>query len=419
MGNTFSSSTASGSLGVSTEVTGGPAKISVVDEASLRQLQKTAPASGLPKYAAIRPKKQAGDGVQRWEVVFYPTPDDTDTLYYRYTVAPNPVSETRKWPYGGRQHAETILQSCLAVAEERETKQEGPASGRFMQRLLASVQFDQMSRETEDDGMWPVDGLPTDLTVNLDYLKRMVGRHMGVTAHPATWTSKQAEEVNEAIRGGLRRFYTPAVLPGEKYAHEWSFLRPKTSLQTEADVWEYSLPEDYAFMDGPMTYDPGEATLYAPVRLVSEQQVRSKHQLYEYTARPEIAAVRVKHDAGQSGTRWEIIFWPTPDAEYSLHYRYRTNPGLLSCGVSIPAGGMPHAQTIIESCLLSADEMMGVKGGERYAKYIEMLRTSVSHDRNANAPDTLGRIKDGSDGYEAWDYRDSFASPVTFNGVEY
>jgi hypothetical protein len=420
LGNSFSSSAASGSLGTTADISGGPAKISLVDEASLRQLQQTSPASGLPKYAAIRPKRSEGDTSQGWEVVFYPTPSATRTLHYRYTIAPPPISDDRKWPYGGKQHAETILQSCLAVAEARETKvANGPATVRFMERLAASIQLDRMGRETEDDGMWPVDGLPTDLTIDLNYLKRLVGRHMGMTAHPATWTSKQSEEVNEAIRGGLRRFYTPAVLPGERYAHEWSFLRPRTTLQTIASVYEYELPEDYAFIDGPMTYDPGSSVLYPPVRVVSEHQIRAKHQQLDYSARPELCAIRVKLDVDGTGTRWEIILWPKPDAAYSLHYRYRTNPGLLSSGIAKPVGGMPHAQTVIESCLMSADSMMGTRDVGRQERYVELLRSSVSHDRIANAPESLGRIRDNSDGYDDYDYRDSFASPVLFKGVAY
>lgn len=405
---------------VGTDIAGGPAKISVVDEPSLRQLQQTSQASGLPKYAALRPLRSEGDTAQRWQVVFYPTPNDTRTLSYRYTIAPPPIGEDRKWPYGGKQHAETILQSCLAVAEQRETKDaNGPATARFMQRLAASIQFDKLANEATDDGMWPVNGLPTDLTIDLDYLRRLVGRHMGVTAHPATWTSKQSEEVSEAIRGGLRRFYTPAVLPGEKYAHEWSFLRPKTTYQTVADVWEYDLPDDFAFIDGPMTYDPGSSTMYPPVRRVSEHQVRTRHQQFEHTGRPEWFAIRVKPDVDGGGTRWQLLVWPTPDDDYSLHYRYRTNPGLLSSGIAKPVGGMPHAQTVIESCLMAADAMLGIKDAGRQERYMELLRSSVSHDRNANAPDTLGRIRDASDGVDDDDWRDHFASPVTYNSVAY
>jgi hypothetical protein len=418
LANNFESSVASGSLGVPTDVSGGPARISVVDEASLRQLEQTAPLSGVPKYAAVRPRRSEGDGTQRWEVLFYPTPNDNRTLYYRYSVAPPPISAERKWPYGGKQHAETILQSCLAVAEEREAKAQGPATARFMERLAASIQLDRMSADNTEGGMWPLDGLPTDLTIDLNYLKRIVGRHMGVTAHPASWTHKQAEEVNEAIRGGLRRFYTPPVLPGERWAHEWSFLRPVDAIQTMAGVYTYDMPEDYAFIDGPMTYDPGMALIYPPVRIVAEHQIRARTQEIQHSARPEMAAIRVKRDQ-QNGTRWEILFWPTPDAEYSLHFRYRTNPTLLSSGIAKPVGGMPHAQTVIESCLLSAEEMMGAKT-DRYARYIELLKSSVSHDRIANSPDTLGRSRDNSDRMgDSGDYRDWSATTTTYNGIVY
>ena len=137
----------------------------------------------------------------------------------------------------------------------------------------------------------------------------------------------------------------------------------------------------------------------------------------QYNARPEMFAIRVKRDAGE-GTRWEIVFWPTPDADYSLQYRYRTNPTLLSTGLAKPVGGMPHAQTVIESCLLSADELLGKKS-DRWEKYLLLLQASVSHDRTANAPQTLGYNRDGSDGHEGGDFRDCQAQLTLYNGVSY
>jgi len=351
--------------------------------------------------------------------VFYPTPNDDRTLYFRYSVVPPAISEDNRWPYGGKQYAETILQSCLAVAEERETKAKGAATDKFLERLAASVQLDLMTAQSTEDGMWPLTNAPTDLTIDLNYLKRIVGRHMGITAHPGAWTHKQAEEVNEAVRGGLRRFYTPPVLPGERWAHEWSFLRPLESLTTMDGVYEYDLPEDLAWIDGPLTYDPGTSYIYPPLKIRPEWEVRGRHQQLQTTGRPEMAAIRPKPDIDGDGTRYQIVLWPKPDGEYTLNYRYRTNPTLLSSGIAKPVGGMPHAQTIIESCLLSAEELMGGKTGDRYARYLELLKTSVSHDRVAASPGSLGMGRDGSDGYGNWNYRDMFANVVTYNDVEY
>ena len=57
---------------------------------------------------------------------------------------------------------------------------------------------------------------------------------------------------------------------------------------------------------------------------------------------------------------------------------------------------------------------MGSKSN-RWDKYMELLRTSVSHDRVANAPETLGRNRDASDGFDEGDYRDRQATLVTYN----
>ena len=403
----------------------GTQRITVVDETQLRQLLASDARDGDPKYCAIRPKRSDGSVSQQYEVLFYPTPNTARVLEYRYSVAPSPLTTDKPWPLCGKQHAETLLQSCLAVAEERELKIAGAATAKFLERLSASIRLDSLSAGANAGEIWPLGNPPDDLTVDLDYLHRLIGSKLGYGAHSGSWGNTQREQVNEVVRTGLRRFYSPPVFPGEKYAHEWSFLRPIATLNLKADVFEYELPKDYAMMDGPLTYSPGTSVLYPPIKMVSEHQVRGKRQSLEITGRPEIAALRPKMQVDGVGTRWELVFWPTPSSAYSLQYRYRTNPGLLSSGVAEPAGGMPHAQTVVESCLWAVDEMMGKKESAHRAAYLECLSSSVSHDKLANAPESLGYNGDRSDNYGQFsspyaDYRSiQQSNTTTYNGTAY
>lgn len=49
-------------------------------------------------------------------------------------------------------------------------------------------------------------------------------------ASPTKWTADQADEVERYVKAGLRQFYIPPVLPDERVSHEWSFLKPRTSI---------------------------------------------------------------------------------------------------------------------------------------------------------------------------------------------
>lgn len=396
--------------------------LSVIPDVQLRQMVVADAQSGVPMYAAVRPLASDNSGPQQHEIVFYPTPDADMTLEYRYVVSPDTLSDDRQYPLGGRQYAELLLQSCLAVAEERVSGAAGVASGRYLERLAAAVNLDAAARAAGDDAAWPMSDAPDSLDVDRAYLERLVGRHMGFGPNPATWSHRQSQEVSEAIRSGLRRFYTPPVLPGERHAHQWSFLRPIGQLTTKADVWEYDLPDAFAMLDGPLTFAPDDSVLYSAIRVMGEPQLRAARARTEYSARPEAAAIRVADVADGGGTRWKVQFWPTPDDAYQIEFRYKTNPGLLSASASVPHGGPPHAQTIIEACLLAADEMLGVKGqaaGQRYAKYLELLKSSVSHDRISSTPDTLGQNYDRSGRDFGDNYRDYMTHVVTYNGVEY
>ncbi len=62
----------------------GTKRIPIVDESHLRQLASSTPLSGSPQYAAIRPKSSTGAASHRWEVLFYPTPNGSANLGYRY-----------------------------------------------------------------------------------------------------------------------------------------------------------------------------------------------------------------------------------------------------------------------------------------------------------------------------------------------
>lgn len=122
----------------------------LVGEAQIRKKRQQSPISGRPKLAAVRAKEHDGTDVQRYEIMFWPEPNDTFTLYYRKLVQLNNLSSDNPWPVGGAAHAETILESCLAEAESyEEDTGEGLHWQRFLRRLAASVRRDRIATAPE------------------------------------------------------------------------------------------------------------------------------------------------------------------------------------------------------------------------------------------------------------------------------
>ena len=84
----------------------------------------------------------SGEG-QRMEVVFYPTPDSVYTLNYQYEAYNGKISEANPYPLGGMRHSELVLESCLAVAEQRANDDAGAHTQAFRSMLASSLAFDR------------------------------------------------------------------------------------------------------------------------------------------------------------------------------------------------------------------------------------------------------------------------------------
>lgn len=130
-------------------------KIVLVGEGRIRSLRQTSPqnvttsSTTTPYYAAVRPKVQDTTGGQRFEIMFFPLPNDVYTISYPMRVLPQMlVTTTVEYPYGGTSHAETIRAACIAAAEEQENGNRlggGPVYDKknlFMERLAASIALD-------------------------------------------------------------------------------------------------------------------------------------------------------------------------------------------------------------------------------------------------------------------------------------
>lgn len=127
-----------------TDVLGDPVKI--VSDGMIRRYRQDNTSPDRPRYAAIRPVAFDPTVGQRWEIVFYPTANDAYELHGRYTVVPTMLSTVYKYPLGGVALSEVIIESCLAIAEQRLHDQVmGPHTERFETLLAAAIANDAVA----------------------------------------------------------------------------------------------------------------------------------------------------------------------------------------------------------------------------------------------------------------------------------
>lgn len=250
----------------------------------------------------------------------------------------------------------------------------------------------------------------------LDYRKE-VGGFLGWGRTFESWSQQQLNAVDDVIASGLRQFYVPPLTPGQQSAHVWSFLRPVTTLTTVAADYDYTLPDDFASIDGPFTY-AATVQQWPPAQIVGERVIRELRQAVDRSGRPEVAAIRSLASDGTNGQRFEVVFYPTPNAAFTLTYRYNLMPSILSAENPYPLGGELHAQTIRESCLAIAEQQFNDTIGIHTQLFMQRLEASIRMDQRNSAPDLYGYNGDNSRDPGAC-VRCENRAFVTYNGVLY
>jgi hypothetical protein len=103
--------------------------------------------TGRPLMCCEEPLKgTTGTQGQRYQLRLWPVPDQAYTLKFAYYVNPDAMTSANPYSYGGAEHSETLLESCLAKAEQRLDDAMGIHTALFKERLLASVQMDRRKK---------------------------------------------------------------------------------------------------------------------------------------------------------------------------------------------------------------------------------------------------------------------------------
>lgn len=451
--------------------TGGttPRPLAKIEPDDLVQLRvREAASNSTPTWFAIRlktPTTTSGDtdaltssAGQRYEMLFYPTPNGSFTVTYHYAILPNMLSSTNAHPLGGAQHSGTVLAACLAAAEELWGLEERKWGEIYKQRLVASIVSDRRLKKAEED-VYPA----TAVTVgSYDWLAQEVGRELTFGPNQALWSYAQAERVRHAIQQGLIEFYKPTFDGMEDHkGHRWSFLDSITTLTTNNTYstgtitvvsgvvtlasgtfpswaaqghlliggigyevntrdsstqvtlvdttvsaaagttyvlahWAYDLPSDFSAIDTAMvTFEPGRGL--PPLEPTTEDKIRHYQQYLPQYGYPREFAIRTKTPT-TSGTTREVLFWPIPNGTYTLTYRFKSAPILLASGQT-PLGGTTHATTILASCLAIVDP------GKWQALYVQRLQASIEVDQSDNQQHNLGQVTDRSDEFKGLPHR--------------
>ena len=129
--------------------------LKLINESAIRSLRSEASIrTDVPECAAIIPATITNDttSAQTYKLTLWPFPDKVYDLYFAYTVLPDSIaddtdssSHDANIPLAGMMHSETILASCLSIAEQMidEFNNPGKMQARYQERLAASISYDR------------------------------------------------------------------------------------------------------------------------------------------------------------------------------------------------------------------------------------------------------------------------------------
>lgn len=257
------------------------------------------------------------------------------------------------------------------------------------------------------------------LALSITELRSEVGQYLGYGRTYSSMTTDQKAQVDATINAGLRQFYYPTLVQGQSVAHKWSFLALELSLALRSSVAEYDLPDDLGGLEGDLGFQPVDSCYYT-IRRVNIGELRADQQrTYGLTGKPSKVAVLPKREDGALGQRFIAVFWPTPDATYTIRGPYNPLPAALTDQAPFPYGGMAHAETILESCLAVAESRLNDEITTHRQEFERRLAASIAVDTQ-NRPEFLGYNGDTSDQRGRWPLsRHDQNYTVTVNGVSY
>lgn len=183
----------------------------------------------------------------------------------------------------------------------------------------------------------------------------------------------------------------------------------------------FDLPDDFGRLLGVLHYAADE-NKPAIVR-VAESRILEHRAWSDQNSHPYWAAFRYLTSTGLTGQRQEIIFYPEPDASYTLSYSYEAYSGILTTDLPYPLGGSHLSELYLESCLAVAEQRINGEAGLHTQMFQPLLDDAMAIDKKHGARffgSLGGREREFS--WDEWTRGRALgadgAHSVTYKGVE-
>jgi len=227
----------------------------------------------------------------------------------------------------------------------------------------------------------------SSLELTFESMYDQVGEFVGWGSSPAAGNVTKAKNLTYR---GYRRFLQPINMRNGK-PHIWSFLKQHGTITTISGQWQYDLPADFGYLTRPFSFAEGKAL--PPMKERSVSQIMAARTITSSTSYPYMFAIRNGKYIKEIGTLKEVIFNPTPGADYTLNYSYIMSPPKPVDDDDLFVGGPWASEAILECALAAAELQMDDTIGVHNQKAEELIQGLIQTDLQ-NAPRTVGKVVD-------------------------
>lgn len=177
-----------------------------------------------------------------------------------------------------------------------------------------------------------------------------VSEFLGIGSSP---TGTNLTKVKAIVNRAYRQFLSPIDTRVNK-PHTWSWLKKQATLLTVADKWQYALPDDFGYLTSDFHYD--DEVGYGPIVKRSADFIWNQRKDITSSDYPMAYAVVPSMHDKDTGTAWDVWFYPPPNGAYLLRYAYMIQPQKLESDTDYPLGGVFAAEALLELCLAVAEQ---------------------------------------------------------------
>lgn len=228
-----------------------------------------------------------------------------------------------------------------------------------------------------------------DLSLTYSNLYKEVSRFLSWGSEP---TDERLSICKNIVLRAYRQFLYPIDMRTGK-VHKWSFLYKHSILNTSADKWEYELPTDFAnqILFFEHTADSG----YPRPKFISYSDILRRRVLSESSSYPSFFSVKTGVYNRETGQKYDVVFYGTPNAVYTMPFCYIFNPAKPTDADDMLIGGIRGSETLLELCFAVAEVQEDNTIGTHRQEADRLIQMLIQQD-SPMVPDMMSRIIDPS-----------------------